>query len=489
MDHEHTLVSASDLGHSQFATSWPAQPTGDPAPTPERPLLGPEQKLMMQALAEYKTNFSLCLSLLDLLGITKKNAIITMDSTVRSFEQDITSGSNEYAILLHTIPAGLHDSLIQGTLAYDYVKGKEVHGKELEERGRYAGVYAVGIAIEGRGGAFINIKECSKVADILQNYSRAYELLATTENENSPLPANAQQVIHDARKLDQACGYPIQGFMLHYLESFGQVADNAHLKALADSFRKRGRALDRLGCDETTNMHQGPLYVGCTTAPMAEQLAQLHYDSDMATVPSVSKFLSLTLGALRYIGLKPYTVEVPILPIWVKAHLPLGERLVTVLASSLITQGGFNGVQAGSRAGTGMDLQLCDEAGSYVAEKTKYFEQNIDQTLLDIDDFDRETEGVEDLERCFRLVLGGELDQRIDATMIELERLECHANLLQGMQGVIQKKVRMIRARHEAVATQYAFNTGFAQLLRSITTRLELDDGSTHARTGDSPPE
>ncbi|KAH7628964.1 hypothetical protein B0T09DRAFT_375568 [Sordaria sp. MPI-SDFR-AT-0083] len=131
MDHEHTLVSTCDLGHSQFATSWPAQPTGDPVPTPERPLLGPEQKFMMQALAEGESSFYVCLGLLQVLDMIQKNAIIPMNSTVQSFEQDFKSGSHEYTMLLHAIPTGLRNSLIQGTLAYDYVKGKEVHGKEL----------------------------------------------------------------------------------------------------------------------------------------------------------------------------------------------------------------------------------------------------------------------------------------------------------------------------------------------------------------------
>ncbi|CCC14040.1 hypothetical protein SMACR_09524 [Sordaria macrospora] len=141
--------------------------------------------------------------------------------------------------------------------------------------------------------------------------------------------------------------------------------------------------------------------------PMVEQLAKLHYDSDMATVPSVSKFLSLTLGALRYIGLHPYTVEVPVLPIWVPEHLAMGERLVTVLASSLISQGGFNNIQPGSKPEMGMDMELCDEAGGYLAEKTKYFEQNLDKTIVDSEDFLRRTEGVEHLTRCFQFILSG----------------------------------------------------------------------------------
>ncbi|KAK3489575.1 uncharacterized protein B0T23DRAFT_455559 [Neurospora hispaniola] len=489
MNHEHTLVSAGDLGHSQFATSWPTQPTDDPVPTPERPLLRPEQKFMMQALAEYKSNWGLCLDLLDLLRMIQRNAIIPMGSTVRSFEQDIQSGSNEYSILLQAIPSGLRDSLIQGTLAHDYVKGKDVHGKELEERGKYAGIYAVGIAIEGRDGAFINIKECTKVAEILETYAKACELLAAAENENSRVPADDQQVIDDALKLDQACGYTQQGPMLHYLEDSGQVANKEYLKMLAESFRKRGRALGRLGCDETINMHQGPLYVGSTTRPIAECLAQHHYDSNMSAIPSTNKFLSLTLGALRYIGLRPYTVEVPILPIWVMEHLPMGERLVTVLASSFVTQGGFNSVQASSRAGTGMSMALCDEAGLYVAEKTRYFEQNIDKSLVDSKDFMRRTEGVEHLGRCFQLVLGGELEEKIKIIKIRQDRLEQETKLLVEMKEEIQQKLRRIREHQEAVATKYVFKNMYATLLRSITTRLGVDDDTTHVSTGGTPPE
>ncbi|KAL0466477.1 hypothetical protein QR685DRAFT_609022 [Neurospora intermedia] len=412
-----------------------------------------------------------------------------MGSTVRSFEQDIQSGSIEYSILLQAIPSGLRDSLIQGTLAHDFVKGKDVHGKELEERGKYAGIYAVGVAIEGRDGAFINTKECTKVAEILDTYAKAYELLAAAENENSPVPADAQQVIDDALKLDQACGYTHQGPMLHYLDDSGQVVNKEYLEMLAGSFWKRGIALGRLGCDETINMHQGPLYVGSTTMPIAECLVQHHYDSNMSAIPSTNKFLSLTLGALRVIGLRPYTVEVPILPIWVMEHLPIGERLVTVLASSFITQRGFNGAQASSRAGTGISTALCDEAGLYVAEKTRYFKQNLEKTMLVIDDLNHETEGVEDLERRFRLILDAELEKRVKLTKMEQGRLEYEPKLLEDMKEVLQQRLRRTRERYEVAAAQYAFNSTYVKLLRSITRRLGLNDDTTHVSTGGMPPE
>ena len=445
--------------------------------------------MMVQALTDYKSNLGLCLGLRHLIAVAKKNSLITLGGTVKSFEQDIDSGANEYATLLHTIPTGLRDSLIQGTLAYDYVKGKDVHGKELEERGKFPGIYAVGIAIEGRDGAFINLDECNKVADILENYASAYEHLSAAQHEHSPLPADAQQVIDAAFDLDLACGYA-RGPMLHYLDEFGQVANKEHLKQLAKCFRRRHRALQTLGCDATVNMHQSPLYVGCTTRPMAERLAQHHYESIMATVPSTSNlFLSLTLGALRYIGLNPYTVEVPIMPIWVKAHLPMGERLVTLLASSLVTQAGLNGVEAGSRAGTGMDLQLCDEAESYVAEKTKYFEENLDHTNLDLDDFERRTEGFENLKGAFQRLMSGEMLNRVEDTIAKIEQLEVQAKAALQMKDVIQENLRKKKRRQERLAAQYAFNTGFNQLLRSITTRMGLEKDNTYGRTGGPPPE
>lgn len=222
--------------------------------------------------------------------------------------------------------------------------------------------------------------------------------------------------------------------------------------------------MDKLRCDETTNMHQGPLCVGCTTEPMTAEFPQLHFESTVPTIPP-TKFLSLTLGALRYISLKPYTVEVPILPILVPDYLPMSERLVTVLASSLTDQGGFNDVQAGSRPEAGMDMKLCDEAGSYIAEKTRYFEHNLDKTMLDSKDFKRRTQGVEDLERCFRLILGGELEKKVEDTKKHVDLLECETKFLMDNKELIQENSRRVREHRKAVAEKYVFTTMYAKLL------------------------
>ncbi|KAK3396702.1 hypothetical protein B0T20DRAFT_418427 [Sordaria brevicollis] len=192
------------------------------------------------------------------------------------------------------------------------------------------------------------------------------------------------------------------------MNDFGLVVDNVHLKALAKSFRKRAAAMDKLlGCNDNnddektstvTMLHQGPLYIRRTTQPMNTEFAQIHYDSrTMTTVPSAipNKFLALTLGALRCMNLRPYTVEVPILPITSREHLVLGEQFVTILASSMIHQGGFNNVEPGTDELTEdiMDQKLCREAVDYLLQTTKYCEQNGDRWARDVAMFGKIAEG------------------------------------------------------------------------------------------------
>ncbi|KAK3946581.1 hypothetical protein QBC32DRAFT_185565, partial [Pseudoneurospora amorphoporcata] len=138
--------------------------------------------------------------------------------------------------------------------------------------------------------------------------------------------------------------------------------------------------------------------------PMSQGVKAHHYDSSMAgaPLPMSNMFLALTMGALLRLGLKPYTVEVPILPIWKGEHLLLGERLVTLFASSLITQGGFNGVQAGSKTG-----QDNEEAWIYVAGKTTYLKDNLDRTVADMDRFLADVEGVDNLHETVQFITSG----------------------------------------------------------------------------------
>lgn len=331
---------------------------------------------MIQALTgKYTSNFGLHMSLPDVMDISIKNTAVVLQSTANSLTEDMEDGKEEYALLLHAIPNGLRDSLIQGTLVHRCTTRASTYADELANRGGYPGVYAIGIAFQDRDeqGAFLNYQECTQVISILENYAAAYRLLATS-HEGSQLPpeADMEQIIQDARELDKTCGYPYEargiedasaGTTLHYLPRYGTA--NIHkLEVFIESFKRRAKALQKLDNIGSAYMHQGPLYVGCTAGKMSERIKQHHYEPSMSALPMKNMFLALTMGALLQIGLKPYTVGVPILPVWVGEHLPLAERLVTMLASSLISQDGFNGIQAGSKAG-----QDCDEAGLYVCRR------------------------------------------------------------------------------------------------------------------------
>ncbi|KAK3485756.1 uncharacterized protein B0T23DRAFT_326052 [Neurospora hispaniola] len=477
---ENTLVGTRDLGHSEFTTTWR---TLSEEPTTQRPLVGPEQKLMIQALTgAYSSNFSLCICLPDVMKISIKNPAVVLHSTANSLADDIKEGREEYAVLLHAIPTGLRDSLIQGTLVHDYVTDSVKYIEELGDRGTFPGVYAVGIAFRHRytaeRGAFLNYRECTQVISILENYAAAYRLLATS-HEGSQLPPEAEQVIKDARELDKTCGYPHEavedasaGTTLHYLPTYGSA--NIHkLEVFIESFKRRAKALQKLDNTGSTYMHQGPLYVGCTAGQMSERMKQHHYEPSMPALPMKNMFLALTMGALLQIGLKPYTVGVPILPVWVGEHLPLAERLVTMLASSLISQDGFNGIQAGSKAG-----QDCDEAGLYVAEETTYFKNNLDRTLADADQFFTDTEGVDHLRQSLQFVKTGELERKLSSIELLLSEMEESTAMLKQMGARFQigAELRQAQERHRAIIKQYRFNSTFVKLLRSMTRRLNLDD-------------
>ncbi|KAK3396703.1 hypothetical protein B0T20DRAFT_358494, partial [Sordaria brevicollis] len=134
VDYNHTLVSTGDLGHAHFVTSWPARPTSRvPVPVPERPLLGPAREMMLQCSFMFESVYGVWRWLGHLARVVQQNALVPMNNTAQAIDEALSPQSvdKNYFLVVYALPDGLRHSLIQGTLAYDYVQGLAVHANEL----------------------------------------------------------------------------------------------------------------------------------------------------------------------------------------------------------------------------------------------------------------------------------------------------------------------------------------------------------------------
>jgi hypothetical protein len=90
---------------------------------------------------------------------------------------------------------------------------------------------------------------------------------------------------------------------------------------------------------------QSPAQVGCARSIM--QRVSHHEPLDDMT--GSSKALALTLSCMRAMGLEPQMIFLPIIKVWKAEQLEIAEIAITMLAGSLIAEGGHNAKQAGGQ--------------------------------------------------------------------------------------------------------------------------------------------
>ncbi|KHN97396.1 uncharacterized protein MAM_04993 [Metarhizium album ARSEF 1941] len=182
------------------------------------------------------------------------------------------------------------------------------------------GVYAVGVAVDGRGGKFLSAREIETLAQGVERYSAGYDTLKT-----APPAAN--------RGLEAGCQ---------------QFNDPEQQRVLVFAERLRERARLLMTVDPTGNVVQvqSSLYIG-----RSDKLENRTKDYQVPVrLGGINKLLVLTLNVLETMNLQSSLHARPVIRIWERHQLPFAERLVATPAESLVAQNSFNAKEASGRA-------------------------------------------------------------------------------------------------------------------------------------------
>lgn len=99
--------------------------------------------------------------------------------------------------------------------------------------------------------------------------------------------------------------------------------------------------------DPTGNIRQiqTPCQVGCATNLLTRSSAH----DPQTKMKTSSTYLTLTVSTLEAMGLKQNVFQIPILKVWRPNQLGLAEIFITMLAGSLVWDGGLNRIKAGAK--------------------------------------------------------------------------------------------------------------------------------------------
>ncbi|KAK3986994.1 hypothetical protein QBC44DRAFT_246917, partial [Cladorrhinum sp. PSN332] len=254
----------------------------------------------------------------------------TVSQTMSSFKEEPA----QFFALLLTIPPAVHNSLVMGTIAFDFYKDKT---GAYPGNPSFPGVYAVGLAIRGRDGRFLSANELDRLANALEGYVNAVELWVSYGGHRDLMTSEELGVLDDALRIDAVRrGVELDG-------KPGHLAGNLPTCAKAREYIKIDPSLTPIA-KETVYQHQSPLYIGCSAElPKRMKAHSLSNEQQRNNLNSSDPVLALTVSCIEHVlKLEPETFVIPVTYTWCGTDLGLCEMLCICLASSLVTQGGLN---------------------------------------------------------------------------------------------------------------------------------------------------
>lgn len=377
----------------------------DPQPIASIPLLSGTRLELLRALQQGKSYYEISLLFPKL--------IEDAESVPRYLRNDKT---NHVAVLekmqdprskiwriFHTIPRDMLQSLILGTVAFDFSRVSE-RPETYRDMNKW-GIYIVSISVLGRSGKWLSANELDQVIVQMKKYIEGYE--AWKDHRGNPL-TGAHKELHDWMcRIDNVYGLHDAAWGPRFIYKDEALRGWQAFISRLEHRRDASLAVDPTG---KTWMIQAPVYTGCST--ILEDRSE-KYDPSKGIrdkLKGVSKSYGLLMSIMANMNRQPLHVCKCVLRLWKRDEIPIAEVLVAALANSYITQDGLNRETCGGESGlprktrTGgrprrysrvdeLEAEISeDEAGDlfdphaeeYVKARECFFFDNIDGSLREL---------------------------------------------------------------------------------------------------------
>ncbi|KAI1375739.1 hypothetical protein F4677DRAFT_445903 [Hypoxylon crocopeplum] len=424
--------------------------SGPPGPSERVPLLTSRRLEMFRALEDNPSYYELS-SMLPALADDIETLGQDLSATAAAAAQiraDPTQNRREMCVLLHAIPKDLLRSLILGTVAFDFSQSPKPASYAVDG----PGAYVAAMTISGRSGKWLSRNEIAELIQKLDKYVAAYEAWKTH------------------------CGQP-KGAIDTDLDSYAKMVDSQYGARDANKTEELRFANDD-AVAKIRPFTSSPLYVGCS--------------KDMGTLTTAfdpnnglgdtNKLWSLVCSVLQFIGKTPLVVVVPVIRTWTREQLPLAEILTTALASSLVTQDGFN-IHGPGTTLDGGTMVVLKEAETYVLALQDHLKDNVEATTKEINSMKAYGEKLELLSRF--------PSPEIERSLEELQKLQ--QNVFAAL-SEYDDLVAKVQAEAAELQRQTRDVEQYRDYLRQTKSIFEIilgppDDDDALDNDGTSPPD
>jgi hypothetical protein len=309
------------------------------------------------------------------------NPVVQTDATLQAVLY-----AHEYAwvmvLLLHGIPREVMAALLLGTVAVVFHPSRPKTERPSHYNGDGPGVYVAQISVAGRQGRGLNRRETKALMDLLNQYVLAYNNFERYEKEGTePRSTQEKSIAQQAASIDSRFGIKPAG--MHRLQP-RFISGKLGRMRVQELINVMSRRCAVVAGDEHEDGEAWqvslPSMIGCSDN-IHQRIPAYHPDPAKVCFLSYTTYtFGLVLCAVMELGLTPEVTTVPVLRIWDIGQLPAAEMLITLLASSLVSQDGYNVVQGGNKP-TKL-VQTKDRI--YIIARCPYLHENVTKTLEEL---------------------------------------------------------------------------------------------------------
>lgn len=362
--------------------------------------------------------------------------------------------------LFHAIPRQALESVVLGTVAYDY-HGKRGHKREQYKDRAGFGIYAIGLTVDKRDGAWLTANELKILAGNLKKYVEGYD--DWTAHRGRPKTAQHRESWEFVLDVDNRIGaidpkkWRESGPQLRFCASDDGRSGMRDLIRTLEHMVEESLKVDPAG---DTHLVQTPLYIGCSVG-VGGRLDQhgLKLNSPWALQRS-NKAFGVVACLMSYQGLQPKEVGICVARLWDTKDIPYSEALVCSLANSLICQDGFNRVECGDST---TNKPLDKEGEEYIKARVPYLHANLTASL-------REIEARSSFIQEFREVQPQVDDHKdlLDRLADDLDGLDDNTSVLRELETDCKRAIAAWEASQEKLRQELAGLELFNSFLDSI---------------------
>lgn len=284
--------------------------------------------------------------------------------------------------IFHAIPRQALESVVLGTVAYDY-HGKRGHKREQYKDRSGFGIYAIGLTVDKRDGAWLTANELKVLAGNLKKYVEGYD--DWTTHRGRPKTTQHRESWEFVLDVDNQIGSldpkkrKDSGPQLRFCASDDGRSGMLDLIRTLEKMAAESLKIDPAG---VAYLIQAPLYIGCSVGVGG----RLEQHSLRLTGSSALQLSNKAFGAvaclMSYQNLPPKEVGICVVRLWDTKDIPYSEALVCSLANSLICQDGFNRVECGDST---TNKPLDKEGEEYIKARAPYLHTNLTASLREIE--------------------------------------------------------------------------------------------------------